>query len=161
MSFDPVEHERAKAVDDLGLSGLRGDDYTAYGVIGGGIRSHFLHGLYPHVFPSRSQNAIWALYFLSGKKDFGLSEASEFLMIDVKSEDMKTQQNYFYPYDLFAYYALNVWRFLKTACAARRLTLDATYRYVYVDAFFDHVAETHQSAIDLLKGTDLYEFSYH
>ena len=91
----------------LDLSDLNDDEtYTAYGVIGGGIRSHFLYSLYPHAFPNRSQNAVWSLYFLSGKQDFGLADASEFVMIDIKSENMKTQQNYFYPYDLFAFYAL-------------------------------------------------------
>src|SRR6476661_1370211 len=51
-------------------------------VIGGGIKSHFLYSRYPYAFPNRSQNALWALYFLTDKKEFGFDDGSEFLMID-------------------------------------------------------------------------------
>ena len=86
VSFDHKDHEKASEVDSLGLSELLEEDYVAYGVIGGGIKSHFLYSRFPYAFPNRSQNALWALYFLTDKKEFGFEDGSEFLMIDTDEE---------------------------------------------------------------------------
>src|SRR5262249_28275560 len=131
---------------------LSKEDYNAYGVIGGGIRSHFLYSLYPNAFPNRSQNSIWALYFLTGKEDFGFHDGSEFLMIE--ADNRTTQQNYHYPYDLFGFYALHIYKMLKTSCAEQGIELQGRYRYIYLDAFFNHIAQVHQEDIRLLKGPD-------
>lgn len=85
-SFDDGTHEATADVADLGLGDLLEEDYIVYGVIGGGIRSHFLYSLYPNAFPNRSRSAVWALYFLSGKSDFGFKDASEFLMIPGRAQ---------------------------------------------------------------------------
>jgi hypothetical protein len=143
-------------VTDLGLTELLDEDYIVYGVIGGGIKSHLLYSLYPNALPNRSQNAVWALYFLTGKKDFGFSDGSEFLMIDTDEDHSVTQQNYQYPYDLFAYYALKLYLMLKDACAKKGIKLNAQWRYVYLDAFLNHVVEKHQAEIEVLKGTGEY-----
>ena len=71
-------------------------------------------------------------------------------MINV--EKSSTQQNYFYPYDLFALYSLNVFRLMKEACAPLDILLRSDRRYVYVDAFFNQVHDAHQDEIKLLKG---------
>lgn len=157
-SFDHKKHEKAADVDSLGLSNLLQEDYIAYGVIGGGIKSLFLYSRYPYAFPNRSQNALWALYFLTNKKEFGFEDGSEFLMIDTDEERPTTQQNYHYPYDLFAFYALCVYRMLKEAVAKKGMALQDEWRYVYLDAFFNHVAEKHQNDISVLKGTGEYGF---
>jgi sulfur relay (sulfurtransferase) DsrF/TusC family protein len=151
--FNGKKHEKVDDVEELGLSALLEDDYIAYGVIGGGIKSLFLHSRYPHAFPNRSQQAIWALYFLTNKKDFGFSDDSEFLMIDTNEDHSVTQQNYRYPYDLFAYYALCIYKMLKEALAKKGLELEDEWRYVYLDAFLNHIAETHEADISVLKGT--------
>ena len=70
----------------------------------------------------------------------------------INTEKSSTQQNYFYPYDLFAFYGLNVHRLLKDACAAAKIALRPDRRYVYVDAFFNHVHDRHQDEVKLLKG---------
>lgn len=157
-SFDHKDHEKASEVDSLGLSELLEEDYVAYGVIGGGIKSHFLYSRFPHAFPNRSQNALWALYFLTDKKEFGFEDGSEFLMIDTDEEHPTTQQNYHYPYDLFAYYALCIYRMLKDALAKKGVVLQDEWRYVYLDTFFNHVAEKHLDDINVLKGTGEYGF---
>lgn len=149
-TFDDARHEQARVVDDLALGDLLDEEYGVYGAIGGGIRSQFLYALHPNAFPSRSRAAVWALYFLAGKDAFGLDDGSEFLMINV--EKSSTQQNYFYPYDLFGYYSLNVYLMLKTACAAIKVTFRDDRRYVYLDAFFNHVHDQHQAEVRLLKG---------
>jgi hypothetical protein len=149
--FDDVGHARVKTVDDLGLADLRQEDYVVYGVIGGGIRSHFLYSLNPNAFPNRSRPAVWALYFLSGKDDFGFEDGSEFLMIEV--EKSSTQQNYQYPYDLFAFYALQVYGMIQKACAAAKIPLRLERRYVYLDAFVNFVHDKHQEEVNLLKGS--------
>jgi len=52
-------------------------------VIGMGIKSIVLYHLDPSRFPARGQNALYGMYFLSGRSDFRLpSKTSEFLMID-------------------------------------------------------------------------------
>lgn len=152
------KHEQCASPSELGLSLLLQDDYTAFGVIGGGIKSHFLYKLHPMAFSNRSQNAIWALYYLTGKEDFGFHDGSEFLMVRVDHNTNSIQQNYHYPYDLFAYYALRVFLMLKDACADRDIVLDPDYRYVYVDAFFELIANRHQSEIQILKGKEQYDY---
>lgn len=154
--FDDHAHVGAKTVDDLELSTLLKEGYTAYGVIGGGIKSQFLYGLYPCAFPSRSQNAIWSLYFLTNKKDFGFRDDSEFLMIE--ADKGVTQQNYHYPYDLFAFYALKLYLTLKNAAAVKEYKFRKEYRYIYLNAFFEYVAKAHQADIGVLKRKD-YEFT--
>ncbi len=151
-SFDDTTHEATADVAGLSLGDLLEEDYVVYGVIGGGIRSHFLYSLSPNAFPNRSRSAVWALYYLSGKRDFGFDDGSEFLMIDLDENNPSTQQNYHYPYDLFAYYALEVYKILKAACAVQGLHLEDAYRYVYLDTFLIHVADQHADEIKLLKG---------
>jgi hypothetical protein len=147
--FDSNKHESVIAVQELGLDELLMDEYISYQVIGGGIKSHFLYSLYPHAFANRSQNALWALYFLSGKESFGLKDDSEFLMID--TDKGTTQQNYHYPYDLFAFYALKIFLLLKQACNKLNLSLEQRYRYVYLDTFLESIASHHENDIHTLK----------
>lgn len=101
--YDPETYEKMSSYKDLGLDVLDTEDYTVFGVIGGGIKSHMIYKLYPGLFPNRSRSAIWALWYLSDKKTFECRSDSEFLMIDPHKSI--TQQNYFYPYALFSYYA--------------------------------------------------------
>ena len=62
---------RADHPTDLRMSELDTEKYTAFGVIGGGIRSEFLYQLYPTIFPNRSRSAIWAMYFLVRHNNYG------------------------------------------------------------------------------------------
>lgn len=138
-----------QTVDDLGLSELIDPKYTVFGVIGGGIRSLFLHMLYPEMFPSRSREAVWALWYLSGKKTFGCKEDSEFLMIDRKQTI--TQQNYFYPYDLFAFYAYSLEKMLTEAAVKHSVTIPPEDRFKMLDSFLSFVAQHHDEEISELK----------
>ena len=134
---------------ELQLSALDTEDkYTAFGVIGGGIKSMMLYKVSPEFFPSRSRFALWALWYLSGKKAFGCETDSEFLMIDVKKST--TQQNYFYPYELFAYYALGIYQLLQAKAIELGTQIDSKYRYVIVNAFLDYVAQEHIGEINML-----------
>ncbi len=150
--FDSKSHEISKSYEDLQLEDLPSEDYTCIGVVGYGIQSTLLHSLYPYAFAHRSQNAVWALYFLSGRKDFGLGEdGSEFLM--VRPQYGTCEQNYLYPPELFGYYALQIYLMLKKADPAFKKLFKDKYRYIYLDAFFDHVANTHKADINALKWT--------
>jgi len=130
---------------DLQISDLDTEDYTVYGVIGGGIKSHMLYKVYPSVFPNRSRDAIWALWYLSDKKTFECKQDSEFLMIDV--EKSVTQQNYFYPYELFTFYAHQIFQMLKQEAHENNVYLDSENRYIIVDAFLTFIAEQHDEEI--------------
>lgn len=154
-TFDEKKHELSKTVEDLGLSELLEEEYIAYQVIGGGIKSHFLYSLYPNAFSNRSQSALWALWYLTNKNDFGFKDGSEFLMIDV--DKGSTQQNYHYPYDLFCFYALNVYLLLKEACNREGIILQNKYRYIYLDNFLNYISNIEDDEISDLKKTGEYE----
>ena len=147
--FDDEAHEAVATYSDLGLERLDQEDHLSIGVLGYGIQSSLLYGVYPRQFAHRSQDAVWAFYFLSGRKNFGLRDDSEFLM--VHPQENECEQNYYYPAQLFGFYALQIYPWLKAACAGRGLILDATYRYVYLSRFCDQIADTHRSDINVLR----------
>ena len=148
-NYNPSTYENIQTYQDLNLELLDTEDYTVYGVIGGGIKTHMLYKVHPAIFPSRSQSAIWALWYLTDKKTFGCRTDSEFLMIDVSKST--TQQNYFYPYRLFAFYAFEIYKMLRDKATELKVGIDTTYRYVIVDAFLEFIASEHESEISLLK----------
>lgn len=137
----------ASKISDIGC--LDEEDFSVYGVIGGGIKTTFLYKLYPDIFPGRSKDALWALYFLSGQGSFGCEYDSEFLMVD--DEKIVTQQNYFYPCELFYRYAVEIYKLLAHEAEKINLPLDENYRYVVVDAFLKSVAEKHDEDINIFK----------
>lgn len=147
--YDPKTYENIQTYQDLKLELLDTEDYTAYGVIGGGIKTHMLYKVHPAVFPNRSRSAIWALWYLTNKKTFGCRTDSEFLMIDVSNS--VTQQNYFYPYQLFAFYAFEIYKMLRDKATQLDVSIDTAYRYVIVDAFLEFIAMEHDSEISFMK----------
>lgn len=147
--YDQTKYENIAKYEELQLQLLDTEDYTAFGVIGGGIKTHILYKIYPGLFPNRSRNAIWAFWYLTDKKAFGCKTDSEFLMIDIKKTI--TQQNYFYPYELFAYYAFEIYKMLRDKAEDLSAYIDTDYRYVLVDSFLDFVAMKHDNEISFLK----------
>lgn len=147
-SYDEKTYDDHSSVEQMGLSALDEEEYSVYGVIGGGIKSHFLYKFDPAVFPNRSRAAIWALWYLTKKKTFGCTQDSEFLMIDL--DKSRTQQNYFYPYRLFSLYAHEIWLLMKSEAGSHDVALDHRYRYVIVDAFLTFVADQHLAEIEEL-----------
>lgn len=153
------EFEEIDACDELDYHELDGEDYTAFGVIGGGIKSHFIYNLFPEMYPYRSREAIWALYYLSDKQHFGCEEDSQFLMINVK--EGSTQQNFYYPYGIFAFYALKIFSELKKLYTGYGVTIPTKYRFVVVNRFLSFIARNHQDEIDTLKQkSDNYHYDY-
>lgn len=123
-------------------------DTTGYGVdgvIGGGIKSYIAHKLLPQYFPHRSREAIWALWYLTDKKDFGCEQDSEFLMI--LTDKVITQQNFYYPYKLFGVYSYFIFRLLLESYNELDVYLPENYRYVFVNDFLKFVANCHSSEI--------------
>lgn len=147
--YDPKTYEDAKQYEDLQLEDMDTEEFTVYGVIGGGIKSHMMYKVYPNTFPNRSRNAIWALWYLTDKKTFGCKTDSEFLMIDVGKSF--TQQNYFYPYELFAFYAFEIYKLLRDKAAQLGAYIDTDYRYVIVDSFLSFVENMHDEETSFLK----------
>ncbi len=152
--FPNKDFYNISSVDDLELNTLIDEeDYIAYGVIGAGIRSHFLYKLYPYIFSNRSRDAIWALWYLTDKEKFGCIEDSEFLMIKVKENT--TQQNFFYPYDLFTYYAIRILEFLENDLSKYNLSIPREHCFVIVDSFLSFVAKEHSEEIQFLSRKEL------
>jgi len=149
--YDEDKYENVKCIDDMGLSELDTVDYTVFGVIGGGIKSHLIYKVNPAVFPNRGREAIWALWYLTNKKTFNCEQDSEFLMINLTKYN--TQQNYFYPYVLFSYYAFQIYKMMKEKAEKFDVLLDPNYRYVFVDSFLSFIARLHSDEIEFLKST--------
>ena len=143
--YDPDNYDSITEYDDLCISDIDTDDYTVYGVIGGGIKSHLLYKYDPSVFPSRSRLAIWALWYLTDQKVIDCEMDSEFLMLNLTENT--TQQNYFYPYTLFTFYAHRIFQMLNAEAESLGVWLDPDYRYVIVDSFLEYVAMSHISGI--------------
>ena len=70
-------------------------------------------------------------------------------MIDVSNS--VTQQNYFYPYQLFAFYAFEIYKMLRDKATQLDVSIDTAYRYVIVDAFLEFIAMEHDSEISFMK----------
>lgn len=147
--YDEETYDEVDYFSDLCMEKLDTEDYTVYGVIGGGVKSHMLYKFQPAAFPNRSRNAIWAFWYLTNKEKFGCTMDSEFIMIDVDKNIV--QQNYFYPYELFAYYAHKIYLLLKNKAEEMGAYIDPAYKYVVVDRFLNYVAEEHSEEISLLK----------
>lgn len=154
LAFKDKQHELATSPGDLGLEPLNDQKYGLNNVIGYGIQSSMLYGQYPREFANRSQNAMWALYFLSGGKDFGLMDGSEFMMVQPKLGTC--EQNYFYPAHLFSFYALQTWLLLKDACREIDVRLQNRYRYIYLSEFCNHVADVHRADVNVFKQSSSY-----
>ena len=152
--FDDEAHEDTATHSDLGLESLNDEKYQRLGVIGYGIQSSLLYGVYPRNFAHRSQDAVWSLYFLSGRKDFGLEDGPEFLM--VRPNEGTCEQNFFYPAELFGFYALSVFVMLELACEDQGITFEDRYRYIYLSRFCDNVADTHREDINAFKWSSEY-----
>jgi hypothetical protein len=157
--YDGKEFEKIDTYEDLGYDAFDGEDYVVYGVIGGGIKSTFIFKLFPEMYPSRSREAVWALYYLSSKKKFGCKEDSQFLMIN--ADEGTTQQNYFYPYSLFAFYALRIFNKLKELYAKNGISIPIEYRFAAVDGFLSFISRSHQDEINVLKqNSQNYHYDY-
>ena len=73
-----------------------------------------------------------------------------------------TQQNYFYPYELFSFYAFHIFQLLRAEAQRIGVELDIKYRYIFVDAFLSFVGESHAAEIDFLKSASGEgEYAYH
>jgi hypothetical protein len=157
--FSHKDFYNISSINDLELDILFGNEsYLAKGVIGAGIRSHFLYKLYPYIFPNRSRDAIWALWYLTDKEKFGCIEDSEFLMI--KIEENTTQQNFFYPYDLFTYYSIKILQFIENEFSKCKISIPTEQCFVIVDSFLSFVANEHSDEINFLSRKELDYVSY-
>lgn len=152
--YNQIKDAEILNYEELGLDVIDTEEYTAYGVIGGGIKSHFLYKTNPEMFSNRTREAIWALWYLTDKQPLDCEMDSEFLMIDVKK--VITQQNYFYPYSLFSYYALTIYNLLHKKAIEHGVEIPIEYRYVLVDSFLSFVANEHREEI-LLFGNNIKE----
>ena len=70
-------------------------------------------------------------------------------MIDLSKNIV--QQNYFYPYRLFAFYAFEIYKMLRDKAAVYNAYIDTDYRYVIVDKFLDFIAMEHDEEITFMK----------
>lgn len=57
------------------------------------------------------------------------------------------EQNYFYPAELFAFYSLKLYLMLESTCNDLGIHFADKYRYIYLSAFSDHVADARRDDI--------------
>jgi hypothetical protein len=146
--YDANHYDGITKYTDLFLSKLDTEPYFVYGVIGGGVKSRMLYKFNPSVFPNRSPGATWALWYLTDKKIIDCKYDSEFLMVDTKMSI--TEQNYFYPYELFTFYAHQIFQLLKAEAKRIEVYINPEYRYIVVDSFLSFIADSHASEIGTL-----------
>lgn len=152
-------YSKLREASEFDLDGFDGEGMSIPGVIGSGIKSLALYHRHARVFPALGGRSVYGLFFLTDKSSFSLrSETSEFLMISdgLKGRDinMRMDHNYWYPYSLFAEYAMHVANSIQAACAARGIDFDVEYRHVYVDAFFGHIGDVHAADLKVMAGVD-------
>lgn len=147
--YSSSAYEGVNTLTDLMFSDLQNEEYFVHGVIGGGIKSYFLFKLFPSIFPNRSRESIWALWYLTSKKSFDCKEDSEFLML-YKDDDI-AHQNFYYPYDLFSFYALKLFLLLKEETSKATVIIPNEYRYVFLDSFLSFIAQCNQKEISELE----------
>lgn len=145
------DYDSINSRSELDIEELDTENYSVFGVIGGGIKSHFLYKLNPAYFPYRSKDAIWSLWYLTNKKTFECEEESQFLMINV--DKSRTNQNYFYPYELFGFYAYNIYRLLKKEAEKNDVHVPDEHRYVLVDQFLSYIAKVHEEDIKFISSS--------
>ena len=149
--------------ESFGLDPLDGDESMSLrSVVGMGIKSIVLFHLDPERLPARGRNALYGLYFLSGRGDFGLpSNSSEFLMVNdinpASDGSLIADQNYWYPYGLFSLYALRIYKWLDQQAASVKFVLDQSLRYVYVERFFESVCEEHADDLKTMRAHERFE----
>lgn len=134
--------------DLLEQSILDTEGYGLDGVIGGGIKSYVAYKLLPEYFPHRSREAIWALWYLTDKKEFDYEQDSEFLMI--LTDKVVTHQNFYYPYQLFGIYNYLIYRLLLEQYLDLNVYFPEKYRYVLINDFLKFVARCHEEEISEL-----------
>lgn len=155
--YDKEDYENIQLLEDLCLEDLDYEEYYKVdGVIGGGIKSYLLYKFSAAIFPNRSREALWAFWYLTGKKSFGCEQDSEFLIIN--GEKGITQQNYFYPYELFSFYAFNIFKLIKKETIKLDVFLNNDYRYVFVDSFLTFIAQNHSQAIKELQKSSVEKY---
>jgi len=153
--YRPSTFPKIDSLATLRFDELNTEDYTVFGVIGGGIKSHLLYKLYPNIFPYRSPDAVWALWFLVSKEVFGCRQDSEFLMINLKNsnnnmKNVTTSQNFFYPYPLFSLYALKLSRRLAQEWERAGAMFPEKHRFVILNNFLLFVAGQHAEETAIL-----------
>lgn len=153
--YRPSTFTKIDSLASLQFDDLDTEEYTVFGVIGGGIKTHLLYKLYPNIFPYRSPDAVWALWFLVNKEVFGCRQDSEFLMINLKNsanntKNVTTSQNFYYPYPLFSLYALKLSRRLAQEWERAGATFPEKHRFVILNDFFLFVAAQHAEETAIL-----------
>ena len=79
----------------------------------------------------------------------------------INANEGTTQQNYFYPYGIFSFYAIKIFNILKELYAKHGISLPIEYRFVAVNSFLSFVSRSHQTEIDVLKqNSKNYHYDY-
>lgn len=160
----PTALDEAVSAETIGFDKVD-DDPTLYivGVVGVGIKSAVLHHIDPACFPRRDRGAMYALLFLSGKKDLGMpTRTSEFVMVvdkklggwDGGDRNHRMEHNFWYPYGVFTLHCMQVWRHLQKRAAELAVTIDPAHRFVAVAAFLDGVRDLHKDDVRTMLGHD-------
>jgi hypothetical protein len=69
----------------------------------------------------------------------------------INKEHSTTQQNFYYPYGIFSFYAIQIFLELKKHFAKHGAAISVDYRFVIVESFLSFVGHCHQEKTNLLK----------
>ncbi|GAB4381664.1 MAG: hypothetical protein Kow00121_40740 [Elainellaceae cyanobacterium] len=154
-SYEEDRYENYSSADDFDFDEIEEENYGILGVVGMGIKAVTLYHLYPQIFPRRGKLDLFGMYFLTDKAFLRLpTKTSEFIMVNDKANGKegiyKVDQNYWYPYGLFAAYAMKLYRMIARRSEELGAPLDQRYRYVYVNTYLENICACHASDIQTL-----------
>lgn len=146
--------------EDNLLIGLIENDCYLNKVIGPGVESAILYHLDPQRFPGSYKYGIWTLYFLTGGISIDmLSGTSEFIMVKdaviSRTGIIESDHNFFFPYQVYAYYALMHFNQLNTGLRNRySISFPNEWRFVIVSDFYTFVVNKNYGVLQTLTGND-------
>ena len=145
-SYEKIKSKKIENYAELEMDEIDEDKYSVRRVVGQGIKGYFLYKANPKFFSNRSIDAIWALWYLTGKQVEDCVQDSEFLRIEINKST--TNENYFYPYQLFHFYATKILELIQENASKYDLEILEEYRFVIVDAFLNYVTNQHIEEIE-------------
>lgn len=164
LLFTEEKIKEMKVWEDNKLIDMDDDDNRCYltGVIGYGVMSTIAYNLKPRLFPGNFKQGVFSLYFLSGREPLDMpTETSEFIMVKdmetSKTGIIESDHNYFFPYEVYAYYSLKIYNWLRYSIYKNlQYLFPSENRYVLTNDFYSFIIKCNFDKMQTLLGNDDY-----
>ncbi|MBK9564125.1 MAG: hypothetical protein IPO37_02660 [Saprospiraceae bacterium] len=166
LATNEEDYKNVKSWEDFKMNDLEDDNHRLESVIGNGIRATFLNTIFPQWFSGNYKHGIFALFFLTDKDVIDMqSQTSEFTMlkdlIEPGDRTIITEHNFFYPYPVYNFYMLQIYKYLEKKFKDINIELKKEFRFWYVNDFINFICEYHSEDIRTLLARDDKEINPH